>query len=89
VVRQTKSAIRRRTAIKKKENGGACPVDPKADNNALRKYMGEILPEYDKDRVYPSDMRKLFVWYNILITKGFDTFVASKEEEEAKEEVKS
>jgi len=74
--------------IKKKENGAACPVDPKADNNTLRKYMGEILPEYDKDRVYPSDMRKLFVWYNILITKGFDTFVASKEEE-AKEEVKS
>ena len=78
--------------IKKKEIGGACPVNPKADNNALRKYMGEILPEYDKDRVYPSDMRKLFVWYNILITKGFDTFIAPKEEEDevkVQEEVKS
>src|SRR5690606_11805018 len=52
--------------IKVKENGQTCPVDPKADNPTLRKYMEEVLPEYDRDRVYPSDMRKLFSWYNIL-----------------------
>ncbi|GAB1415230.1 DUF5606 domain-containing protein [Paludibacter sp.] len=57
-----------------KENGAACPIDPKSDNNILRKYMAEVLPEYDRDRVYPSDMRKLFAWYNILINKGLTDF---------------
>lgn len=32
----------------------------------LKKYMDEILPEYDKTRVHTSDMKKLFAWYNIL-----------------------
>ena len=41
--------------VKAKENGAICSIDSKADNDKLRKYMGEILPEYDRDRVYPSD----------------------------------
>ena len=36
------------------------------DNVGLKKYMEEILPEYDKNRVHVSDMKKLFSWYNIL-----------------------
>ena len=36
------------------------------DSAGLKKYMEEILPEYDKDRVHVSDMKKLFSWYNIL-----------------------
>jgi hypothetical protein len=36
--------------------------------------MQEVLPEYDQDRVYPSDMRKIFLWYNILINKGITDF---------------
>ncbi|OJV38740.1 MAG: hypothetical protein BGO29_13935 [Bacteroidales bacterium 36-12] len=71
--------------ISKKENGGACQIDPKSDNNILRKYMEEILPEYDRDRVYPSDMRKIFSWYNILINNGVTDF-SEKEKEEKKEE---
>lgn len=65
--------------IKAKENGGSCPIEPKADNNALRKYMVEILPEYDEDRVYPSDMRKLFSWYNLLISNGISDFLMKEE----------
>lgn len=67
--------------IKTKENNGACPVDTKADNNTLRNYMAEILPDYDRDRVYPSDMRKLFAWYNILINSNITDFTTKKEAE--------
>lgn len=52
-----------------KEKGGAA-IDGKADDAAVAKYFGEILPEYDKDRVYVSNMRKLFSWYNALQVSG-------------------
>lgn len=74
--------------IRLKENGEKCTIEPKADNDTLRNYMAEILPEYDEDRVYPSDMRKLFIWYNLLIENGINVFLETKEEEktEASEE---
>lgn len=57
------------TSIFEKEKGGAA-VDNKADDKAVEKYFAEILPEYDKDRVYVSNMRKLFAWYNTLQSTG-------------------
>ena len=69
--------------VKTKENGAICSVDSKADNDKLRKYMGEILPEYDRDRVYPSDIRKLINWYNILINAQITDFLAEEKEEVA------
>jgi hypothetical protein len=82
-------------AIKLKENGAACSIDSKASNDQLRKYMLEILPEYDEERVYPSDIKKILNWYNMLQAKG----LVSKEEpvienaaeilEQVVEEVKS
>lgn len=68
--------------IKNKENGGLCPVSSQADNNSLRNYMAEILPDYDRERVYPSDMRKLFNWYNLLINSGITEFEDQKSEGE-------
>jgi hypothetical protein len=68
-------------ALKTKENGAVCSVDPKADNDKLRKFMGEVLPEYDRDRVYPSDIRKLISWYNILINAQITEFLAEEKEE--------
>jgi len=62
-------------ALKAKENGAICSLDPKSDNEKLRKYMTEILPDYDRDRVYPSDIRKLLSWYNILINSQITEFV--------------
>lgn len=67
------------TSIFEKEKGGAA-IDNKADDKAVEKYFGEILPDYDKDRVYVSNMRKLFTWYNSLQTTG-----NLKEKEEVKE----
>lgn len=56
-------------AIFDKEKGGAA-IDNKADDAAIAKYFGEVLPDYDKDRVYVSNMRKLFNWYNVLQSSG-------------------
>jgi hypothetical protein len=67
--------------LKTKENGAVCSIDPKADNDKLRKFMSEILPEYDRDRVYPSDIRKLLSWYNILINAQITEFVVEEKEE--------
>lgn len=54
------------------------------DNDSLRAFFGEVLPEYDVDRVYPSDMRKIISWYNLLVDNGFTTFLS--EEKPAEEE---
>lgn len=62
-----------------KENSAVASIDSKSDNDKLRKFMLEVLPEYDRDRVYPSDIRKLINWYNILINSGFTSFVETEE----------
>ena len=68
-------------SIKEKENGKLINIDlKKADSKVLSEYMKEILPTYDKDRVYVSDMKKLFSWYNLLVGTNNDNF----EKEETK-----
>ncbi len=66
--------------LKLKENGALCSIDTKADNDTLRKFMGEVLPEYDRERVYPSDIRKVLGWYNILINAKITNFIEVNEE---------
>jgi hypothetical protein len=56
-------------AIFDKEKGGAC-IDAKADDKTVVAYFAAVLPDYDKERVYTSNMRKLFTWYNALQTSG-------------------
>ena len=70
-------------SIYDKEKGGAC-IDPKSDDKAVTNYFAAILPEYDKDRVYTSNMRKLFTWYNGLHSTGN---LKLREEEKAEEAV--
>jgi hypothetical protein len=52
-------------SIKEKENGGKA-ISHKASGNELKDYLTEVLPNYDADRVYVSDMKKIFQWYNLL-----------------------
>ena len=66
--------------IYEKENGGDC-IDNKAPEKVIRSYMEQVLPEYDKDRVYLSDMRKLFSWYKILNAKKLIDLEEDKVEE--------
>lgn len=70
-------------SMRVKENGAAASVDPKADNATLRSYFAQILPDYDRDRVYPTDIRKLVQWYNLLVATGHTDFVPKEEAEEA------
>ena len=73
--------------IKEKENGGQA-IHHKSSGQELRTYMSEVLPEYDEDRVYDSDLRKLFLWYNLLQQNGLlDTVAQAEEAEAVKEEV--
>ena len=51
--------------IHDKEKGGQAP-DHKGNDGELRKYFGEAVSEYDQDRVYASDIRKVINWYNLL-----------------------
>ncbi|MGP8215828.1 MAG: DUF5606 domain-containing protein [Bacteroidia bacterium] len=67
--------------ISDKENKGATPVDHKAEEPELLKYFGEVLPEYDKDRVHISDVRKLIQWYNILQKADMLNFEEARTEE--------
>lgn len=70
------------TSVKEKEQG--CPIAQlPADASQLRAYLAEVLPEFDRDRVYPSDIKKLLTWYNILTEAGITDF--EPEEEKAGE----
>ncbi len=72
-----------------KENGQAVTLDPKkAKPEELRAYLAEVLPNFDRDRVYVADIKKLIQWYNILIENGITTFAPDAdgvEEEEGAE----
>jgi dephospho-CoA kinase len=46
----------------------------KASSKELRAYFAEILPDFDRDRVHDSDIRKLLTWYNILVKNGITDF---------------
>ena len=61
------------------------------DNDGLREKFAEILPDFDRDRVYPSDIKKLFTWYNLLTSAGFTKFTEEKNGEDptAEESVES
>jgi len=49
----------------------------KASSNELHEFFAEVLPEYDRDRVHDSDIRKLIQWYDILVRNGITDFEAT------------
>lgn len=62
-------------SIQKKENGAAVALDiKKASPDELREYMAAILPNFDRDRVHVSDIKKLISWYNLLVANGLTDF---------------
>lgn len=72
-------------SIATKENDGLT-ISHKEDDAKLKSYFREILPEFDEDRVYTSDIKKIFNWYNILQPKGFVSIEALSAEEKPAEE---
>ncbi|HBG41833.1 MAG TPA: hypothetical protein DDZ96_10145 [Porphyromonadaceae bacterium] len=69
------------TKIKEKENGNPVTIGAKPSNKELFDYLEQILPDYDTEKVYASDIKKLLSWYNILVEHGIDFEKAEKEEE--------
>ena len=64
----------------KKENLKPVALDVKKASNAeLQAWFDQVLPDWDRDRVYPSDIRKLIQWYNILIHAGITDFTIKEE----------
>ncbi len=72
------------TAIKAKENGAQVSISSKASNDDLKMFLSEVLPDFDRVRVYPSDIKKLIGWYNLLMEKNIDFEIV---EEPSTEEV--
>lgn len=66
---------------------GDLPVTPKSEPQDLKAFLGKVLPEYDDNRVYVSDIKKLVTWYTILNAAYPELLSAKKEEKkEAKKE---
>jgi hypothetical protein len=70
--------------IRIKANGKL--ISPKASANEIKAFFEEVLPEYDKDRVYVSDMKKIIQWYQLLSDQNLLTEAKEEKTEEAKSE---
>jgi dephospho-CoA kinase len=65
-------------SVRDKEEGKECSLNyKKASSKELRDYFAEILPDFDRDRVHDSDIKKLLSWYNILVKAGITDFEES------------
>ena len=73
------------TKIKEKENANATSISHKDSKDKLEEYFFEVLPDYDEDRVYASDIKKVVQWYNLLHKHDmldFDVEESTTDEEE-------
>jgi hypothetical protein len=71
--------------IFEKYEGGEA-IDPKSDSDELKAFMKDILPDYDEERVYTSDIKKLVSWYNLLASKQLLEFPEEEENKDAAED---
>ena len=67
-------------------NSGKEGLSHKESADKLKAYFGEVLPEYDRERVHVSDIKKALAWYNILVAAGLKEFKLPEEEPAAEEE---
>ena len=67
--------------ISEKENGGPS-INHKSSKDELEEYFFNVLPDYDEDRVYASDIKKVVQWYNLLQKNGITEFISDDESEE-------
>jgi len=72
-------------SIFEKQNGEAA-ISYKSDPAELKAFFEEVVPDYDKENVYVSDIKKVIYWYNLLQEKGMLEFEEEKEDEKEKPE---
>lgn len=69
--------------VKEKEGGKPTTISHKDGKDTLEEFFFEVLPDYDEDRVYPSDIKKVVQWYNLLQKNNLlDSLEESKESKE-------
>lgn len=74
-------------SLREKEKGGAASIDAKKSTpDQLRAFFAEILPNFDRERVYVTDIKKLISWYNLLVENGITNFEETEEETEEEAE---
>jgi len=66
-----------------------CPVTTESSSQELAQFMLQLLPDYDSDRVYISDIKKLITWYTILVSNSPETLASLEEKEESNETISS
>ncbi|PHQ61184.1 MAG: hypothetical protein COC08_05775 [Maribacter sp.] len=71
--------------IQVKEKGEKTEIGHKEEKIKLEEYFFEILPDYDEDRVYASDIKKVIQWYNILHENGIIDFSEEKDDDSSEE----
>lgn len=64
-------------------------MNAKSDKNAMMNFFAEVLPDYDEEKVYHSDVKKLFQWYNLLLKHGYMVFDETESSEITETEEKS
>lgn len=72
--------------IQVKEKGGKTSISHKSEKIQLEEYFFEVLPNYDEDRVYASDIKKVIQWYNLLHENGITDFSTDDEDSSSEEE---
>ena len=72
--------------IKKKENGEPTAVKAKDSKDKLEEYFFNVLPDYDEDRVYASDIKKVIQWYNLLQQHNMLDILSDDEDEKSTDE---
>lgn len=70
-----------------KEFAGDTGLDKNSDPDELKSFLSHVLPDYDEDRVYVSDIKKLVSWYNLL-ARDYPEVLEQETEETAPEEEK-
>lgn len=77
------------SSMKEKEGGAEVSIALSAKPDELKKYFATILPNFDKERVYPNDIKKIISWYNLLINANIDFELVEETTDEQAEDDKA
>ena len=72
--------------IFEQENGKPLSLNVRSSNEDLKTFFEKVIPDYDREKVYVSDIKKVVLWYNLLLEKGLIDLEEDKEEEKSIEE---
>lgn len=72
--------------VKTKEKGEQTSISHKDSKDKLEEFFFEVLPDYDEDRVYPSDIKKIVQWYNLLQKNNLLSALETEDKKETSEE---